>query len=438
MKHNSTFTCLLLMIVLLSCIEPYEFSAIDFERKLVVDATLTNETKEHLVHLSYTFPLDTSLDVAVTGAVVNFIEPSGNRVALREKSAGHYYTDPDYSGVPGQSYQLSIVLADGEEYLSNSELLRDPVPIDSVYARYTSIPVMNELGEDLTGVQLFVDSHSDAAERHSFRYDYEESYQVPVPFPSQLDFHGTGDDFEVFPREQPLGTCYRTGHPTTQLLATTRGLSENRIFEYRVRFISEFSQLLAYDYIISVKQHSVSNEAYAFYKELRTSNESNGSLSDKQLGTVPSNVINVNNPLNFALGYFEVAGVSEYRKRLSYRDFLKEGIQTEEWICMPHPLIPDPGGLDRFNSNCYTLEEMEFKVLFVTDTFQVSKAGDTTFFTLREYRWGEVDDLLNNYPCSPNLRITRMSPAQDKAYLALYLCSDCTTYGSLERPAIWD
>lgn len=429
------FPCLCLL--LLACVEPFNFQSIGFDRKLVVDASLTNEAREHFVNLSYTFPLDTNLNLAGTDAEVAFIEASGERVSLRETTPGHYVTNPDYAGVPGQTYRLSIVLPDGQEFLSDPELLRDPVPIDSVYAEYTSIPVQDLNGNDFTGVQIFVDAHSDAEEPHSFRYDYVESYEVPVPYPSEFDWTGGGDNFQLVERPQPLGTCYRVGYPTSALLATTRGLIENKIFQFRVRFISEFARELAYQYIIGVRQLTISNNAYTYFQQLRESNESQGSLSDEQLGTMPSNIKNVDNPLDLVLGYFEVAGVTEVKKRMSYHDFLDEGIQTEEWICEPHPLLPDPGGLDFNDNNCYSRSETTFNVLIIEEDFIISRDGDTTFFTTRTNDWSALEFAMNSR-CSPNLRITSMSPAEDQVSVAHFLCSDCTTYGQLERPAVWD
>ncbi len=428
----------LLLLLLLACIEPFDFRSIDFESKLVVDASLTNEVREHVVNLSYTFPLDTNLNLAATDAQVAFIEPSGDRVPLTETSPGHYITRSDYAGIPGQSYRLSIVLPNGTEFLSDPELMLDPVPIDSVYAEYTDIPVKDLLGNDFTGVQVYVDSNSDAPDPHSFRYDYVESYQVPVPYPSVYDWTGERESFQIFERPQPLGTCYRVGYPISPLLATTRGLSENRIFQFRVRFISEYARELAYQYIIAVRQLTISNEAYTYFKQLRESNESQGTLSDEQLGTMPINIKNVDDPLDLVLGYFEVAGVTEVKKRLSRLDFLDQGIQTEEWVCQPHPLLPEGDGLDLWDPNCYSRDEFEFHVLNIEESFVISREGDTTFFTIREYDWSVLGDALNNYFCSENLRITDMSEAEDKVYIAHYLCSDCTTYGTLERPSVWD
>lgn len=434
-RINRFLPCLILLVC--ACIEPFDFRSIGFDSKLVVDASLTNEAKEHVVKLSYTFPLDTNLNLAASNAAVAFIEASGNRVPLRETSPGHYVTNSDYAGIPGQSYQLSIVLPDGKEFLSDSEVMRDPVPIDSVFAEYTSIPVKDLKGNDFTGVQIFVNANSDADEPHSFRYDYVESYEVPVPFPSAYDWSGSGEDFQLVERPQPLGTCYRVGFPSSPLLATTRGLIENRVFQFRVRFISEYARELAYQYIIAVRQLTISNDAYTYFKQLRESNESQGSLSDEQLGTMPSNIKNVNDSLDLVLGYFEVAGVTEVKKRLSYHEFLDEGIQTEEWICEPHPLLPDPGAFDFNDNNCFSRGEATFNILIIEEDFIISRDGDTTFFTTRTYDWSALDFAMNSR-CSSNLRITSMSPAEDQVSIAHYLCSDCTTYGTLERPPVWE
>jgi len=140
---------------------------------------------------------------------------------LPERSPGHYTTDSSFTGIPGKTYVLEIALADGTEYRSTPEKMPVAVPIDSIYGEYLTIPT-DDNNTNQTGVQVFLDAHSDDGESKNFRYTYRESFETPVPYPSLYDWTGRGAAFRIFEREKPLGTCYRKGESTTTIVGTTR------------------------------------------------------------------------------------------------------------------------------------------------------------------------------------------------------------------------
>ena len=49
---------LVVFLMLISCVEPFEIKTIDFESALVVEATITDELKNHVVKLSRAFKLE--------------------------------------------------------------------------------------------------------------------------------------------------------------------------------------------------------------------------------------------------------------------------------------------------------------------------------------------------------------------------------------------
>lgn len=409
------------------CVSPYEIEVFNEGSALVVDASLTNEQTAHVVKLSFSEQLDSATFRPVADAQV-FILSSGERVTLKEAIPGSYVTDSSFAGVPGQSYQLEIQLSDGQIYLSSAETLLNPVPIDSIYARYIIVPSdFNET--DLDGVQIFLDAHSDAAEPHNFRYEYRESYAVDVPYPSRYDFRGTGANFQLIERERPLDRCYRKRQQSRTLISSTRNLAENRISEFPIQFINESLPDLSYAYRIGVRQYTISDEAYDFFRQLRDINESPGTLSDRQLGVLTGNIQGMEGTKLPVLGYFEVAGVSEARRTFSYHQWKDEGIRTEEWVCP----------LDSIWTLCVVDYEVPVQVLFSRDTFRVAR-GDTIFFTEYYYDYSGLDGRMNG-PCGEEWRITdAVVPGTpgEFAYFTHKRCSDCREYGLYDRPEVWD
>ncbi len=423
---------LLVFSLLGGCITPFDFESIGLQRTLVIDASLTNETTAHFVNLTYTFEIDTSRNDPAEQATVAFIDDSGARTPLSERHPGYYTTDSTFAGIPGRTYTLEITLADGSEYRSTPELMRQPVPIDSIYGRYLTLPTDDD-DTDQTGVQIFLDSHADDPEPRNFRYTYRESFETPVPFPSRYDWSGSGPTFQIIEREQPLGTCYRKDESNTTIVGTTKGLSENRILEFPIRFINESGRELAYRYIIEVSQYTISNDAHTFYRYLQESNEGSGSLSDRQLGSVNGNIADVNNPLTPVLGYFEVAGVSKSKRIISHHQFLDEGIKTEEWICLPLEDGEDLG------LGCTYLGPEAWNVRFTEEQVVINpRTGDTTINVVTFFDFGIIDARVNEPNCGFSHRIVDFTDEGSQLILAHELCGDCTLYGLLDRPSVWD
>lgn len=423
---------LLVLAALGGCITPFDFESIGLKRSLVIDASLTTETKAHFVNLSFTFEIDTTRNDPVERATVTFVDDTGVRTILPERSPGHYTTDSSFTGIPGRTYVLEVSLPDGSEYRSDPELMPEPVPIDSIYGRYITIPT-DDNDTDQTGVQVFLDSHSDDGEPKNFRYSYRESFETPVPYPSQYDWSGSGATFQIFEREKPLGTCYRKAESNTTIVGTTRGLSENRISEYPIRFINESARELAYSYIIEVSQFTISKNAHAFYRYLQESNEGTGSLSDRQLGSINGNISDVNDPLTPVLGYFEVAGVAKTKRIFSYHQFLDDGIRTEEWICLPLEDGQDLG------EGCTYIGPAAWQVRFTEEQITINpRTGDTTRNVVTVFDFGTIDALVNDPNCGESERIIGFSNTGAQVLLAHELCGDCTLYGLLDRPSVWD
>ncbi len=429
---------LLVFSTLGSCITPYDFESIGLQRSLVIDASLTNENTSHFVNLTYTFEIDTSRIDPAENATVAFIDDSGARTALIERSPGNYRTDSSFAGTPGRTYVLEVILADGSEYRSTPELMPDPVPIDSIYGRYLTIPTDDD-NTDQTGVQVFLDSRTNAAEPKNFRYTYRESFETPVPYPSRYDWSGKRKTFRIFERDQPLGPCYRKGESQTTIVGTTKGLSENSILEFPIRFINESGRELAYRYIIEVSQYTISNDAHTFFRYLQESNEGSGSLSDRQLGSINGNIFDVNDPNAVVLGYFEVAGVAKTKRIFNYHDFLQDGIRTEEWICLASESEED------FGFGCEYFDQRMYQILFQEDRVVIdSRTGDTAVVEDTYYDFSGLDAVLNDsstaisQECGYTNRIVDLTEEGDFVLLAHEHCSDCTIYGSLEKPDVWN
>ena len=127
----------LLLILLSSCEEKINLKVPDSYTRIVVEGEITTEKKSHLIKLSVTSSYFVNQPTKyLSGANVSISD--GNVTwQLKEKEAGHYYTESDVQGEVGKTYFLRIenvdVDGDGEqEVYTASELLKPCANPDSI------------------------------------------------------------------------------------------------------------------------------------------------------------------------------------------------------------------------------------------------------------------------------------------------------------------
>lgn len=344
----------LLLFTLAGCVKPFDFDPLSYEKVLVVDATLTDQPGSHLVKLSYTYPLDTSLSVVLPGAEVWIESESGDRIDFAEELPGHYRSSTNAAGVAGESYRLFITTADERHYESSPEALIPSPPIDSIYDQYATLPTV-EGDRNVGGIQFFIDSHDFTDQARYFRYEWEDTYKIVTPFPAPYAYDSTAANSLVI-REDTIWTCYRSGSSNRLIYGSTVGNSENRMAEFPVRFVTREEQHLRTQYSLLVRQFAISEDAYLFYKTLTENNEGGGSLFDQQTGSVVGNITSMENPEEPVLGFFEVSGLSEKRTFFRHREFDEQlGGISFPYLCLISDdiVISDPDSLNIILNEMY-------------------------------------------------------------------------------------
>nr|WP_273569108.1 DUF4249 family protein [Maribacter sp. Hal144] len=150
------------------------------------------------------------------------------------------------------------------------------------------------------------------------------------------------------PDEQRV--CYQTKPSEEIIQATTVGLQENRILRNPVRFIDRSNFIISHRYSILVKQYVQSVEAYNYYNTLKSFSNSESVFSEVQPGFLEGNIKSASATGQNALGYFEVASVSQQRIYFDYEDlFPGEPLPVYPISCVPtvrsisHRSYCDPG-----------------------------------------------------------------------------------------------
>lgn len=375
-----------LSVLFAACIEKIDPQDFAYQSVLVADGAMTDKSEPYVVRLSRSLPLNTEGYLAESGAVVSIIDGEGQSYFLRESATGVYQSDPqEIVGVVGFSYMLDIVTVDGRHYQSDPVVLRASPAIDSVYfERERRLTDLTGITKD--GVKILVDSHDPLGSTRYYRYEWTETYEIKVPYPSPYTYD-VGNPGDPFVRTDVLAQfCYNSFTGSNILVATTKQLVEDRVTGLETNYVSTDDYKLRSKYSILVRQFALDEKGYKFWSELQKTSESLGTLFDPMPYELRGNISNVDDPDEAVLGYFDASAAAE--KRLF--------IDREELLELE---FPSDGCLSQLDTA--TLDQIP---------------GFLNAGSLIAY--------LGPYPVTYAL----MGPPS---------CTDCRVHGSLEKPDFW-
>jgi len=389
---------LILVAACSTCIIPFETDITRYEDVLIIDGLLTDEPESTVIKLSKSIPIRLSnfrqheLQVKPdSGAIVFIIDDTGNVYDFNETAPGEYRaSNPDFRGIIGRSYQLHVLTADEQTYESEFVTITDVPEIDSLYAEFGSRDGFDGMEY---GFHIYIDSYDQENSTQYYRYDFEETWEFNVPYPSKYIL----ENYVMIPRTEDVRQCWKTIPSTEIMIASTEKLETNIIEKYPIHFVSVETNHLSQRYSILVKQYSMSKEAYVFWDQLRISNQDQGSLFDSQAMQPIGNLCNTNDPEVPVLGYFEATSISKKRIFLTRWD-------------IPQDMQPDirvSTGYEDCSSKYYLVR--------------------ANYFDRRRYTTGTC---VVDYTAPNGLTI----------YIGLiqgFNCCDCTTAGSNIKPDFW-
>ncbi len=370
------------LIVLASCISPYEFESEETLETIVVEGLLTDHVDHNYINLFNTRAFNHMDEDPVTNAVVSVESSDGNLYVYTHEGDGNYRPPAGFIGTPGESYVLNIDI-EGEVYYTDSNPLI-PSNETGIVGRAVNIPDP-EVGQNVDGVQFFVESTEEPTASH-FRFEWEDTYRIIVPFAMRYEYV----DGVIEEIDENVGICYRTESSDQILVESILQQTDRSLREFPVRFMREGLQAYRTRYSLLVRQFTLTSEAYGYFDKLKKNNEGGGSLFDKQTGPLLGNIKNDNQKI--ALGYFQVSGVSEIREFYSLHQF------------------GDQLSVPRFQPNC-----PETMIVSTIDSVGILQKTGWRLFGIEETGPSSVVYLMN-----------------------FGACSDCRLLGDPNRPEWWE
>lgn len=297
------------MWILMGCIEAIELEEPELDSELVITGNISPGTVTHQVEIFVSSPFGDLIPDYVNGASVAVIDEQGNSYPFEEKEAGVYTWNSENRPVQvGESFYLTVALADGRTYQSGVERIPQPIPIERSYFEVTTDVFTNEFGNPVQTkfVDVFVDVELPSSEESSLlRFETDRVYVF-----REVDWPKPPCDPRRFP-----STCYileGKSQPEEVVLLDGDDFQVGpveRIWVGRKRLDSTFNQLS----VFSVIQKSTSRSSFSYWQDISKVSSPGGSIFDVPPSPVRGNIFNPDDLGEIVLGNFEAVNADTAR-----------------------------------------------------------------------------------------------------------------------------
>jgi hypothetical protein len=329
-----------LLLVVFSCVEPYEFVVEENQNTIVVEAMISdksfNETLEYptdgryfSAKLTYTGDVTNERPEGISGAHVELMSSENESWVYTETGPGAYtLLDVDFKALPGVRYKLVVVHREDLYESSWEELPATAVPPmgDVGFVETEKQVYVVESGENVVrtkqGINVFVPLPPHGSDPIYYRWDYTPTWIYRAPLASSAG---------------PYYTCWATNENYLKDYALQvdnfGGYQKSLFFIETIRNERLFEQ-----FSLLVTQYAMKDAQYFFWKELRDQTES-GAINDIPPFNIATNFVNKDQKR--VSGYF---GVSQEQARRWYFNIEDLSYHVEKTLRGDCLVVYGPGG----------------------------------------------------------------------------------------------
>jgi hypothetical protein len=299
MKRNRNyFRRLLYSLIIISlvsqvsCLDRLDFIAETEEGQLVITGLLTDGEGPHQVTISRTSPFGLP-PAGATGATVKVLSAKGEWISYTETGRGNYELN-GFTATEGEEYALEVWL-DGVQYASYFQKMPNEVGIDEVSLKFNFEPYTNNRPETVLTISAET-TLPPAAEPIYLRWQLDEAYMwLLTSFPCSGLCPPPPNPCYIFDSIEPNRITLFNGSSTVTR-RTFQTLGKRKV-----------DNSFLYPFFVTVKQLSISKEAFQFWERVKTISDNTGSPFDTPPAPILGNIVNLSDPADIVLGYFEVA-----------------------------------------------------------------------------------------------------------------------------------
>ena len=312
-----------LIILVSGCLDNFEFEREDLDTSIVVDGQLTTSDGPHTVRISNVLAFGDKFFDPVPGLIVRLHHNDDIYNFVEESPGIHIIPKGIITGIPGETYNISLITPDGDTILSRPEVMPKKYEIGEVNAFFKRERIIDKNGIERRDRIVEVSINADfpeIADGEAFylRYNVEEDYSYPEqscgglhqPKTCYINIPAFSKDFSLF------NSTLSSKTSIDSLLILRKGELTNTLF----RGLHYFS----------VSQRSITEQAYEYWSRVLEVTNQEGTVFDKPPAAVPGNLQNISDPKELILGYFELAAVDIKRAKIFPHEYFDESIDNDE------------------------------------------------------------------------------------------------------------
>jgi len=369
-NRRSYFSQLMLLLTIIfglqGCIEPFD-ARVDEDVDLIsIEGSIIKGQPVQNIVVSRTTSLIYPQYRTIRQCNVVVVDDLDKQYRFNENPDGTYSLEiPDEELVFNREYQLQVTTPTGEYYESPFEALNGGSEVDTVY--YSVEDKVDKLtGDNLIGLQFYVDLEAADSVSRYFRWNLIETYEYISQRPISYYFADESlvpmkylvkDEYQYF-------RCWRTARIPSLFLSSTENLTVNEKKKIPLNYVSNMSDRLAIKYSLFVEQYTLSESAYKYWQRNKIATQESGGLYTQQPGQPVTNIRNVNDPSEEILGFFWVSHKTTQRifvPRISSLPVITEPCELVEFNAEDHGKGPFPvyiyvdvsGALMTGNPQCF-------------------------------------------------------------------------------------
>ncbi len=322
---------ILLIISLASC-EEYFVPEIDSQTSyFIFEGMITDKAEQQCVKVSKSVSYnDKSEFIMATGFYIYIEGDDNSKFMMREQQKGIYLSDTLAKGVVGIMYRMVAISPAGRTYYSNFEQLASAAPIDKITGVYHEKEILKyseyegyyEVIQPGVQVQCNLSAASNAA---YYRYEYQQVFQTKQIYPTV-----------------PTATTVYIARPSSSYnknyisVINSKLYSNNHVVDNAVEFVSNsiIEQKMVIDsveldedenplykaedifylqcgFIMLLKQYSLSEQGFGFWKAIYNQANATGQIFDPVEAQVIGNIYCNEHKDELVFGYFGASAVTE-------------------------------------------------------------------------------------------------------------------------------
>jgi hypothetical protein len=333
-----------LILILSSCVYPFDLSEDVPEKLLVVEGYISNKEKDSEIRLSYSNKFKTRMFEMISDAQVIVLENNSIAHTFVENEPGIYLpSDTLFVANSNSVYKMQLVI-DNKTYESSEVRIKRSAEIERLDFRTTDKYIA---GDDIQyrALEILVTNYEDPDVSKYHRYSVDETWLVT----SRDTFNQRFRPIFIYDKagiivdvswnvESNIQSTYCWASSSVKIFqpTSTEGLIRNQLVRVPVFGTSIQNIKLLYKYSVLVKQYSIPQETYYFLSMMNQFSENDVSLYDTQPGYVDGNIRCLNDGKEKVIGVFYASDVVEKRIFIRINDLNPTDraiVKNSELVC---------------------------------------------------------------------------------------------------------